>query len=175
MEISNARHIYLFVSSHDAYDNMDFQKIVGVSESFPDQQYPFALMELMDRYLLPRLGFTNEHEGNDVGSLGIDKKQNDSKFNPGFESFLNYTKSHQIALTIYLHAEYSELEAGEYNEQGKEIISFAEKNNIQLIKELDSNFEAGDYRDFIHLNESGQRKMASLILKNQIEANTSVN
>ncbi|MBK7888024.1 MAG: hypothetical protein IPJ86_12265 [Bacteroidetes bacterium] len=171
----NARHIYLFVSSHDAYDNMDFQKIVGVSESFPDQQYPFALMELMDRYLLPRLGFTNEHEGNDVGSLGIDKKQNDSKFNPGFESFLNYTQSHQIALTIYLHAEYSELEAGEYNEQGKEIISFAEKNNIQLIKELDSNFEAGDYRDFIHLNESGQRKMASLILKNEIEANTSVN
>ena len=171
----NARHIYLFVSSHDAYDNMDFQKIVGVSESFPDQQYPFALMELMDRYLLPRLGFTNEHEGNDVGSLGIDKKQNDSKFNPGFESFLNYTKSHQIALTIYLHAEYSELEAGEYNEQGKEIISFAEKNNIQLIKELNSNFEASDYRDFIHLNESGQRKMASLILKNEIEANTSVN
>ncbi|MBK9319485.1 MAG: hypothetical protein IPM91_12125 [Bacteroidetes bacterium] len=50
-----------------------------------------------------------------------------------------------------------------------EIISFAEKNNIQVIKELDSHFEAGDYRDFIHLNESGQRKMASLILKMKLK------
>ncbi len=168
-----SKHIYLFVSSHDAYDNMDFQKIVGVSESFPDKQYPLALMELLDRYLLPRLGFTNGNDGNDVGSLGIDKKQNDSKFNPGFESFLNYTSSNQIAFTIYLHAEFSELEAGKYNEQGMEIISFAEKNNIQVIKELDSHFEAGDYRDFIHLNESGQRKLASLILKNEMETITS--
>jgi hypothetical protein len=168
-----SKHIYLFVSSHDAYDNMDFKKIVGVSESFPDKQYPLALMELLDRYLLPRLGFTNGNDGNDVGSLGIDKKQNDSKFNPGFESFLNYTSSNQIAFTIYLHAEFSELEAGKYNEQGMEIISFAEKNNIQLIKELDSHFEAGDYRDFIHLNESGQRKLASLILKNEMETITS--
>jgi len=164
----NAGHIYLFVSSHDAYDNMDFSKIVGVNESFPDKQYPSALLELFDRYLLPKLGFANGANTNDQASLGIDKKQMNSKFNPGFTSFLNYTTAKKIPFTIYLHAEYSEFEAGAYNQQGKEIIAFAEKNKIQLIKELDSDFQATDYRDFIHLNESGQKKLAQLVLQNEL-------
>ena len=32
-----AKSIYLFVSSHDAYDNMNFEKIVDVSESLPSK------------------------------------------------------------------------------------------------------------------------------------------
>ena len=53
------------------------------------------------------------------------------------------------------------------------IIYVSEHKNIQGIKELDRHFEAGDYRDFIHLNESGQRKLASLILKTEMETITS--
>ena len=43
-----ARHIFLFVSSHDAYDNMTFEKIVDHHESYPSSQYPLALIELVD-------------------------------------------------------------------------------------------------------------------------------
>ncbi|MFN0048046.1 MAG: hypothetical protein ACKVOU_02860, partial [Cytophagales bacterium] len=69
----NAKSIYLFVSSHDAYDNMNFQKIVGVNESFPSSQYSLAIYEMFDRYLKPRLisyfnASTNYHE---VEPLGI--------------------------------------------------------------------------------------------------------
>ena len=50
-----ATHIILFVSSHDAYDNMTFQKHVDVHESFPSNQYRFAIWELVERYLYPRI------------------------------------------------------------------------------------------------------------------------
>ena len=45
-----AQDMYLFVSSHDAYDNMNFEKIVGVNESFPSKQYKSAIAELFIRY-----------------------------------------------------------------------------------------------------------------------------
>lgn len=161
----NANQIFLVVSSHDAYDNMDFKKIVGVNESFPSKQYAFAIQELLERYLLPRLGFTSENSSGDPSVLGINKQQDGSKFNSGFSSFLAYSETHNIRLTIYLHAELSELKNGHYNAQGQEIIQFAETHHIPLIKELDSDMTPADFRDFIHLNESGQRKLARIILK----------
>ena len=38
----NAKGIYLFVSSHDAYDTMNFEKIIDKSVSFPSKQYKIA-------------------------------------------------------------------------------------------------------------------------------------
>ncbi len=162
----NAEQIFLFVSSHDAYDNMDFSKIVGVNGSFPDKQYALALVELFDRYLLPRLGINNSDTQVNTGDLGISKKGENSAFNSGFMSFLAYSKSKNIPLTLYLHAELSEMEKGSYNSQGLEIINFAKEHNIPLIAELDLALEASDYRDFIHLNEHGQRKLANAVLSN---------
>ena len=51
----DAKMIVLFVSSHDAHDNMTFEKTVGVHKSYPNEQYPLALLELLDRYVRPRL------------------------------------------------------------------------------------------------------------------------
>lgn len=51
----DAMAMLLVVSSHDAHDNMDFKPIVGVSPSFPKEQYSLAIVELFDRYLLPRI------------------------------------------------------------------------------------------------------------------------
>ena len=50
-----AKAMFILVSSHDAHDNMDFQKVVGVHASYPDKNYKFAWGELMCRYLIPRL------------------------------------------------------------------------------------------------------------------------
>jgi len=57
------------------------------------------------------------------------------------------------------------LKAGSYNEQGQEIISFAEEHNIPIIKDLDNGLAVSDFRDNIHINEQGQRKMAESVLK----------
>lgn len=35
----DAKGMFLLVSSHDAHDNMDFEPVVGVLESYPDKQY----------------------------------------------------------------------------------------------------------------------------------------
>ncbi len=125
--------------------------------------------ELIHRYLLPRL-FPDKKENVDPDQqvlAGIHKKG--KEFNPGFAELKTIADSAGISLTIYLHAEQLELNAGKYNEQGDEIISWAEKNRVQLIKELDYKFTADDYRDGIHLNKNGQRKLASIMEPVMIE------
>ena len=158
----NAKGIYLFVSSHDAYDTMNFEKIIDKSVSFPSKQYKIAIYELIDRYLLPRI-ITYEKE------LGINKKRGTEHFNRGFQSFVNYSKKYNIPLTIYLHAENVELENKSYNSQGQEIINFAKLNNIPIILELENGLNKTNFRDKIHLNESGQELMAKLVYENKIK------
>lgn len=157
------KHLFLFVSSHDAYDNMNFEKIVGVNESFPDKQFKLAWMELVERYLLPRMGFGQSWSSNETDYLGISKKTKESKFNSGFASFASYSQMHNIPLTIYLHADKRELKTRSYNEQGQEIIRFCEVNDIPLIKDLENGLDSTDYRDDIHLNNKGQKKISEIL------------
>lgn len=49
------------------------------------------------------------------------------------------------------------------NEQ--EIIAWCQKNGVKLIKDIDSGFSLDDYRDDIHINARGQRKLASVMEK----------
>tara|TARA_B110000240_G_scaffold3750_1_gene4237 strand:- start:1285 stop:2160 length:876 start_codon:yes stop_codon:yes gene_type:complete len=158
----NAKSIYLFVSSHDAYDTMNFEEIIDKSVSFPSRQYKIAIYELLDRYLLPRI-ITYEKE------LGINKKRGTEHFNIGFQSFVDYSKKYNIPLTIYLHAENVELENNSYNSQGQEIIDFAKLNKIPIILELENGLNKTNFRDQIHLNESGQELMAKLVYENIIK------
>jgi len=159
-----AKHIFLFVSSHDAYDNMTFEKIVDHHESYPSDQYPSALVELMDRYLLPRIERLTEKTNSTVNELVINKKNENSVFNPGFASFLSYSREKNIPLTIYLHAEQDELAKRAYNDQGQEIIRFAKENDLPIIKGLENGLDQSLFRDQIHLNSEGQKKLAQTIL-----------
>lgn len=65
-----------------------------------------------------------------------------------------------IPLIVYLHANRKELELSRYNEQEQEIIEWAEKNKVTVVRELDYGFTFQDYRDGIHLSKSGHRKLA---------------
>ncbi|MBL4624610.1 MAG: hypothetical protein JKY42_05670 [Flavobacteriales bacterium] len=159
----DASHLFLFVSSHDAYDNMNFEKVVDIHKSFPSKQYSFALAELLDRYLIPRLFTSKKKLASDEKNIGINKKTPNSAFNTGFNSFLSYTTLHNIPFTIYLHADKEELKQGSYNEQGLEIITFAKENKISIILDLENNLKMSDFRDDIHINEKGQRKLALTI------------
>jgi lysophospholipase L1-like esterase len=160
----NAKLIILFVSSHDAYDNMTFEKTVGVNQSYPQEPYPLAMLELLDRYLKPRV----------AALLGEESKPDDlminkggSEFNPGFEFFKNYTQDHNIPFLVCLHAERKEVEDGKFNAQGDEILRYCEQNNIKVISGLKIGERLSDFRDQIHINESGQKRWAEL-LQNEI-------
>lgn len=66
-------------------------------------------------------------------------------------------------MIIELHPDTFELAKGKYDEQGQEIINWAKAHDVILIKELDYHFTQEDYRDRIHLNEKGQRKVVKLM------------
>lgn len=165
----DAKVMLLVVSSHDAYDNMDFKPTVGVHVSFPSKQYISAIVELFDRYLIPKVkdwfhektlnqqlvDFEEEH--------GI--KKDGKCFNPGFAALKQKADSLQIPMIIYLHAERSEWKDKKYNLQGQKIIEFAQQENILIIKDLDANINENWYRenDNIHLSQYGQHQMAELI------------
>lgn len=157
----NATGLILFVSSHDAFDNMDFKETVGIDKSFPSKQYSFAILELASRYIVPRIK-------NEIRSIfypsrktGIDKRiAQGTSFNVGFQNFIDFSNSKNLPIIIYLHADLNELKAGEYNEQGKLIIDFASQNKIPIVKDLDANLTNSEFRDAIHINSVGQTKLA---------------
>ena len=161
-----ARSMFLVMSSHDVYDTMSFEKIVGVNPSFPEKQYPFALYELVDKYLLPKL-IKRTSKNTSKDGRGIDKKTENSVFNPGISNLYQYAKSKNIPFLIYLHADRDEFDNKRYSEEGQLLITFCNENNIPLVKELDYNIGKEAYRDGIHLTDLGQGKMFE-ILKDKI-------
>ncbi len=162
-----AESIFLFVSSHDAYDNMDFQKIVDVHVSFPSKQDVSAYYELFDRYLIPRImnKFSSKKKVVNSEIEGINKKKENSVFNTGFENLFSYSKSKNLPFVIYLHADKHEFEAGSYNIQGQKIIDFANDNNIPILLDLENGMELSDFRDVTHINTQGQKKIADTVFK----------
>jgi lysophospholipase L1-like esterase len=146
--------IFLVVSSHDAHDNMDFQKVIDVHPSYPSKQYKSAVYELFDRYIIPRIARKKETEDHIVkGNI----------FNPGFLSFYNYTQEKQIPFFIYLHPDRQEVREEKYDEQGEKIIEFCIENNISLLQGIEYENDSL-FRDGIHLNEHGQRILANTLL-----------
>ena len=163
----HARSILLVVSSHDAYDNRTFEKVVGVHPNYPNEQYKSAIAEVVSRYIFPKyiepLIYRDNNELRKNNDLMISKYKAGMSFNKGFADFKRYCDSTQIPLLIYLHAEKQELKDSHYNAQGKEIINFCLRNNVSLIKELDYHLQDYDYRDNIHLSERGQRDIFNIL------------
>ena len=80
-----AQKMILVCSSHDSHDNMDFVPVVGKMSSYPSEQYSLAWIELIDRYLLPRI-FGESEANQTIIKAGIE-------FNSGFDSLLKLSKS----------------------------------------------------------------------------------
>lgn len=165
-----AKAMLLLVSSHDAHDNMDFQKVVGVHEAYPDKQYTLAFGELLIRYIWPKTigklvggGKLLDPDKQVLNGIGIHKSG--KVFNPGFNQLKSMADSAQITLIVCLHPDQEELQVGAYNEQGKEIISWCKNNKVQLIEELKEGITKDMYRDGIHTNAKGQRFEADLMMK----------
>lgn len=165
-----AKAIFLLVSSHDAFDNIDHKPVVGVHSSFPDSQYSCAWAELINRYLWPK--FMNlfkkskpEADPDQKVLDGVGIHKTGKSFNPGFDELLSMAIDNNIPMYVMLHPDAKEMEQGYYNEQGQEIINWCANHNIQPILELDEGYDATMFRDGIHTNEKGQRFQAELMKK----------
>lgn len=158
----DAKAIFVVFSSHDANDSMDFTPTIGVHKSYPKENYLLATFEVLDRYIIPRIFKTKETLNPDEKVLkGIDKG---GDWNRGWDELNQIAKQADIPLILILHAEQSELEVGEYNDKGKMIEQWTIVNKIRLIKDI-TFLKKENYRDQIHLNSSGQRMLAHLIIK----------
>ncbi|MCF2444232.1 hypothetical protein L0657_09705 [Dyadobacter sp. CY345] len=84
-------------------------------------------------------------------------------FNPGYAELVKMAKDNNIPFFIYLHPEISEVEAGKFNDQGDEIISFAKENHVRLVNEFDYGITTKLYRkmDVVHFNNPGQVFLAN--------------
>lgn len=155
--LPRARALIYFASSHDAHDNMAFDTVVGRNPNFPDEQYASAVMEVVHRYLLPRLfgGRTSDAD------LGIRKDAH--TFDPGFMALKGWADAQGIPFVVHLHAERSEIEAGAYNAQGQEIVRFARDQGVRLVQDLDHGVSETKLRDMIHPDEAGQRQLARIV------------
>ena len=157
----NASAVFLLVNSHDAHDDMTFVPTVGINKSYPNKQYSLAWIEVLDRYLLPKIGIQQEDPAE------IYKKKffrKGAKINAGFDKIKKVTDSLNIPFIVYLHAEKPEMSAKKYNNQGQEIITWARKNHIKFVQELDYPFVKSDYLDDIHFNTNGQKKLAQIMI-----------
>ena len=157
----DAKAIFVLLSSHDANDSMDFTPTVGVHKSYPKENYLLAMYEVLDRYIIPRIFKTEETLSPDEKVLkGIDKG---GEFNEGWNELKEIATNAEIPLIIILHAELSELKLGDYNEKGKMIEQWAIDHEVKLVKDI-TFMKEENYRDQIHINSSGQRVLANMIM-----------
>lgn len=167
----NAKAIILVCSSHDAYDTMSFTPVVGKFPNYPKKQYKIAIWELIDRYALPHINnyFSRAKHKLDPDAKVVTQIQNaavakkSNLFNPGFVQIKAIADSLHIPFSIYLHAETNEIAAGQYNEMGNEIIEWAKKNQVSLVKGIETGETISMYKDAIHYNEKGQRHLANIM------------
>jgi len=163
-----AEQMLLVCSSHDAYDRMSFQPVIGLPE-YPGEQYKLAIWELIDRYVIPKISrMFKQPVYLDPDAEVVARKQmasiikKSSVFNEGFDQLKQYSDSLNIPLTIYLHAEVGEIKTKEYNDLGKEIIAWADSCNVLLINGMEEGETPDMYIDIIHMNERGQRHLADV-------------
>lgn len=170
----NAKAMILVCSSHDAYDVMSHIPVVGVFPNYPDKQYHSAIIELIDRYLFPKIKHyisqakakldPDETVVAHIANASIKKKN--KQFDPGFVQLREIADSLHIPFIIYLHAETNEITKGQYNEMGEEIIKWANENSIPLINGIQNGETTDMYKDVIHFNEKGQKHLANILIKN---------
>lgn len=147
-----AKKVMLIVSSHDAYDNMSFEPVVGDSEH-PDHNAPFALLKLMQKgtgYILDKLSKTKPSPSQNPRL----------PFNTGFDSLRKITTQAGIPLVIFHHLTINEIITQKLESGGFEIQTWCELNSLSLFQLRET---PDMYLDDIHLNEKGQKHMAVML------------
>ncbi len=162
-----AKMLVLVFSSHDYFDNMGFEREVGVNSSYPAKNPSLAIIDFFQNYLVPVIKFRlfppDIHKNESLYYL------NSKNMNSGWDYFIQYSKQKNIPLLVYLHGEKEEALNGSYNKYGKWLAKYLSDAHVPYIADVNLNPDQKFFRDFIHFNKDGQRFMAKamepLILK----------
>lgn len=145
--------IVMVNNSGDAYDNMTFEKVVGVKPNFPSKNHALASFGLFEKV-------TSTIAGKFKKRNAVKKDLKLKKFDPGFENIDSLATKLNVPLLVYLHATTQEMDAKKYSEEGQLILDFFAKKNRQVIRELDFPLDKNFYLDEIHFNGAGQHFMS---------------
>ena len=136
-------------SSHDAYDRMTFEPIVGMHPAYPAHRPAFALSLVVDRALY-RAG------------LGHRPARERGSFVRGWRDLRDTCATMGIPFTVLLHPELGELAMGHYDERGRRILDSLSAWRVPVV-ELLQRMDSTLYTDRIHLNDAGQRQLATAL------------
>lgn len=139
-------------SSHDLTDTMDDFPKVGIQREMPDRRPLTATGELVSRYLWPRAKKAFAYSG---------------RINPGFDDLIDYAEAYGLQTIFYLHAEQAEVRRGMYTKKGEIIDSLVTSRGVPIIHHVTD--PDTDYRDFIHLNRSGQARIAEVLTRQLLD------
>lgn len=155
-----ARGIVLIFSSHDWVDTMSFRDVVGRVPFYPAEQPHTAIGDAVtwvySRYVgdvdwqsLPKIEGVPENSGSTPGA--------------GWREFDQYGRDNDIPLLVYHHATQRELEAGEWNPNGRALEAFLNNRGVAVVSGLKIGLDSSDFVDNIHLSASGHRKLADAL------------
>jgi hypothetical protein len=150
----DADAMVIIFSSHDAFDNMTFEPVVGRNVNYPDTKPLCAISEVIMRYLLPMAGNILGVSAYSQEKLMINRQR--KVFNKGWKSLIDKAAEKNIPVIAVLHAEKNELKEQHYNRYGRMIIDSLKTRNVPVYTDLEWGISNKEYRDFIHLNAQGQ-------------------
>jgi len=151
----DAKAIILVFSSHDWQDHMNFQKVVGVLKYYPDQQPLFAIAGAVNWI------YSRYFEKIDWRAVEATATRKDSPdHNAGWDQFAQYCTQKDIAFLVYHHASASEQFNNTYNQDGLALETHLRSIGVSTISGIEGDFQPEDFRDEIHLQASGQAKLA---------------
>ncbi len=135
-------------SSHDAFDRMTFEPIVGHHPAYPDHQ-PLLAVEAYVRKLFysPKLPATLSH---------------DECFNEGWKRLVELAYAADIPFVVILHPESMEVAQHHYDARGEQLLDSLRSWQVPVVEMLDRN-DSTMYWDPIHLNNHGQRALGAAL------------
>jgi hypothetical protein len=144
-ELGRPEVVILCLSSHDYKDHMTFC-YSGASREMPSKKSTFLIAALYNKYF---------------GPIQECPRVLNQKRNAGVSQWMEWSKQNTIDLKVYLHPTVSEIKDGEYNDLGKKTLRDFQDLDFEVYQGLGT-LEVSDFRDNIHLSESGQRNLLSV-------------
>jgi lysophospholipase L1-like esterase len=155
--------IVVLFSSHDAYDNMDFEPIVNRNMNYPGENPKTAISEVFLRYFLPSFSSIFGMQNYTSNKLMINTQN--KVFNSGWMELKHIADNDSIPILYVLHAEQKEINKQRFNKYGKQILDTLQSKNLTYYTDLEWGISTDCYRDFIHPNQEGQLFIANHLLQ----------
>lgn len=133
-------------SSHDAFDRMTFEPIVGHHPAYPDHTPALALEAYMDKLFYSAPAPTNASDN--------------ATFNDGWMPLVERARAAGIPFVVALHPEAGEVAEHRYDARGQQVLDSLRAWNVPVI-ELLGRMDGTMYWDNIHLNDHGQHALGT--------------